>query len=82
EQVELDVVIKDGKIILVEIKSSAGKNDIYIFLKKRSFFENFSKSKVSKMVFITPSLDYIAKETAKKLNIKLCDSTEKIPKII
>jgi hypothetical protein len=39
DQVEIDVIIKNGLIILCEIKSSMSKGDLYIFDRKVDFYE-------------------------------------------
>ena len=39
DQIELDVIIKNGVLILCELKSSFSKPDMYYFDRKVSFYE-------------------------------------------
>ncbi len=39
DQVELDVIIHNGTLILCEIKSSLSKSDLYAFWRKKNYYE-------------------------------------------
>lgn len=50
EQIELDVVIRDGQILVCEIKASASRADIHIFASKTSSYEGKIKRKVDRKI--------------------------------
>ncbi|MFH1005495.1 MAG: DUF3782 domain-containing protein [Bacteroidota bacterium] len=62
--IEIDVIIKNGKIYLIEIKSSISKADIVIFLRKVKYYEKRHKQKVFQSIIISPMIDEKAKEFA------------------
>jgi hypothetical protein len=71
EQVEIDVIIKNGLLILCEIKSSIDKAGMYIFDRKVSFYEKRHQRKVNRKMLISPMVDDRAKPVAKNLGIEL-----------
>ncbi|MDM8568020.1 DUF3782 domain-containing protein [Thiotrichales bacterium HSG1] len=70
EQVELDVIIKNGLLIICEIKSSTGKGEMYIFERKVRFYEKLHNRKADRMMVISPMIDDKAKIVAKNLGIE------------
>jgi len=70
EQIELDVVIKNGQVWLIEIKSSMSKADMYIFDKKVKFYEKREGKTVTRKLVISPMIDPKAYEVASKLEIE------------
>ena len=44
DQVELDVIVKNGLLLICELKSSVGKADMYIFERKVRFYERRHQS--------------------------------------
>jgi len=71
DQVEIDVIVKNGLLILCEIKSSMSKSDMYIFDRKVAFYEKRHQRKVDRKLVICPMVDDRAKPVAKKLGIEL-----------
>lgn len=71
DQVELDLVIRNGKLIVVEIKSSASKSDINIFWRKIRFYEKREGVKVDRAIFISPMVDPRGLEAAKRVGIEV-----------
>ncbi len=78
DQIELDVVIKNGQTWLIEIKSSVSKADVYIFQRKVEFYEQERGVKVSKKIIISPMVDKPAMDLAKNLGIKIYNQPEDI----
>jgi len=74
DQVELDVLIKNKSILLVEIKSSISKEEVYTFQRKVEFYEKKQKVKVEKKGVISPSVDPRAKPVAERLGIEVYTS--------
>ncbi|RLG49300.1 MAG: hypothetical protein DRO00_10165 [Thermoproteota archaeon] len=70
-QVEVDMAIKDGKIILVEIISHARASDIYTFKRKAEFYEKVTGKSPSRLLVITPYAEGKAKEASKKMNVEI-----------
>ena len=71
EQVELDVIIHNGTLILCEIKSSTSKSDMYSFWRKKNFYENKHDCKAGRVIVISPMMDDYAKSAAKDLDIEV-----------
>ena len=71
EQVELDVIIHNGTLILCEIKSSMSKSDMYSFWRKKNFYENKHDCKAGRVIGISPMMDDYAKSAAKDLDIEV-----------
>ncbi|MEA2033526.1 MAG: DUF3782 domain-containing protein [Euryarchaeota archaeon] len=74
DQVEIDILIRDGKITAIEIKSSMSKSDVYTFDKKVSFYEKRHQVKIDRKLIITPMLDPRATELVKTLGMKVYTS--------
>ena len=70
DQVELDVIIKNGVLILCELKSSMSKSDMYTFGRKVSFYEKTHHREANRKLVISPMIDHRAVPVAKKLNIE------------
>jgi hypothetical protein len=76
---ELDVIIKNGVLILCEIKSSMSKSDMYTFWKKVRFYEKRHNRKADRALVISPMVDGRAKKAAKELNIEVYSVVEDVP---
>ena len=71
DQVEIDVLIRDGRTILGEIKSSMSKGDVYIFERKVAFYERRQGVKADCKIIITPMLDPRAQPVVDELGIQV-----------
>ncbi|OQW94029.1 MAG: hypothetical protein BWK79_08020 [Beggiatoa sp. IS2] len=71
DQVELDVIIKNGLLIICEIKSSIDKAGMYIFERKVRFYEKRHQRPVSRMIVISPMVDLRARPVAERLGIEV-----------
>ncbi|VEN74171.1 conserved hypothetical protein [Candidatus Desulfarcum epimagneticum] len=71
DQIEMDVIIHNGTLILCEIKSSASKSQVYTFWKKKRFYEKKHGRKADRALIISPMVDKKAGETAEKLGIEV-----------
>ncbi len=69
ELVELDLIIRDGELIVAELKSSLSIADVWLFQKKVNFFEKKEGKKPSKKIIISPMIDPKAESLIKKLGI-------------
>ena len=70
DQVELDVIIANGTVILCDIKSSIDKAGMYIFGRKKEFYEQKHGRIVDRAMVISPMIDDRAYALAKDLGIE------------
>ena len=70
DQVELDVIIKNGMLILCELKSSIDKAGMYIFERKVRFYEEKHKRKATRVMVISPMIDPRAMKVAQAMDIE------------
>jgi len=73
DQVGIDVLIRDGRTILGEIKSSMSKGDVYIFACKVACYERRQGGKADCKI-ITPMLDSRAQPVVDELGIQVYTS--------
>ena len=71
DQVEMDIIIQNGVLIIVEIKSSMSKGDMYILDRKARFYEQRHQRKPSRVIVISPMVAPNAMPVAKKLGIEV-----------
>ena len=71
DQVELDIIIRNGTLIICEIKLSMSKSDMYIFERKVRFYEKKHQRQAAKIIVISPMIDKTALPVAKKLCIEV-----------
>jgi hypothetical protein len=72
EQVELDVVVQNGKVVVVEIKSSLDRGNAHLFDRKVEFYKQQTGRQVNRKIIVTPYADERAKEVATRLGIEVC----------
>ena len=53
-EVEVDVVVRDGRVFLIEITSSLKRGDLPIIKRKREFYERQTQRKVDQVLVVTP----------------------------
>jgi hypothetical protein len=71
EDIELDIIILNGKLIISEIKSSMSRADMYEFYKKAKLYEKLHQRKADRWVVISPMVDEKARSVAEELKIKI-----------
>ncbi len=77
EQIELDIIIKNGLLLICELKSSMSKSDIFVFERKAHFYEKRHQRKANGLLVISPMVEARAMQVAEKLGIKVySDSSE------
>jgi len=77
DQVELDVIIKNGMLLICELKSSIDKAGMYIFERKARFYERRHGKQANRLLVISPMIDARARQVAGRLGIETYgDSTE------
>ena len=70
DQVELDVIIHNGDIILCEIKSSISKSEMHVFNLKKAYYEKKHGLRVSRAMVISPMIEPLAMKVARELDIE------------
>jgi hypothetical protein len=72
DQIELDIVVKDGKLVVIEIKSSLSKADTYSFDRKVAWYTRQTGRQVDRKMIITPYADARAIGVADRLGVEIC----------
>ena len=71
DQIELDVIVINGLLILMELKSSIGKADMYIFERKARFYEKLHDRHANRLIVISPMIDAKARQVGERLGIEM-----------
>lgn len=78
EQIELDIVIINGKRMICELKSSMSRADMYTFYKKAKFYERIHQKESDRYIVISPMVEERAQEVAKDLGITIYSYAEEM----
>ena len=70
EQIELDVIISNGAVILCEIKSSISKAEMHVFYRKKEYYEQKHGLRVNRTMVISPMIEPLALKVAGELGIE------------
>jgi hypothetical protein len=81
DQVEIDLIIKDGLLILCEITSSMSRADVYVFERKTRFYENRHNCKATRRMIISPMIEDKAKKVARLFGIEMYSYAEDVEDI-
>ncbi len=76
DQVEIDLIIKNGVVILCELKSSMSKSDMYTFDRKVRYYEQRHQRPVQRRLAISPMIHPAARAVAEKLGIEMFGHAE------
>jgi hypothetical protein len=79
EQVELDLIIKNGLTIVCEIKSSIDKAGMYIFGRKADFYAKQQNRVIDRKIVISPMVDDRARPVAEALGIEVYSYADTVP---
>ena len=71
DQVELDVIVKNGLLLICELKSSIDKAGMYIFERKARFYEKRHQRQANRLIVISPMIDARARKVAERLGIEI-----------
>lgn len=81
DQVELDVIVKDGQLIVCEIKSSMSRADMYTFDRKVRFYERLQGRTATRRTVISPMVEERARQVAEELGIEVYSYADDIPSL-
>jgi hypothetical protein len=70
-EVEIDVTISDGKLILIEVSSHVRASDILQFKRKAELYEELTGRRPDRLIMVTPYVDEKALEAARRLEIEV-----------
>ena len=73
EQVELDIINSNGRLILCELKLWVYKAGMYIFERKARFYEKRHRCQADRLIVIAPMIDPGALKVAQDLGIEVYD---------
>ncbi|MBT8420567.1 MAG: DUF3782 domain-containing protein [Gammaproteobacteria bacterium] len=71
EQIELDIIVKNGLLIICELKSSVDKPAMYIFERKVRFYEKRHRRKANRIIMVSPMISERARRVGEKLGIEM-----------
>ena len=72
--VDIDVVIRDGLLVLVEVKSSISSGDVTEFARRVEFYRVMTGQRPGRLLMIGPYADERAHEVAARLGIEVVDA--------
>jgi hypothetical protein len=78
DQVEIDVIIKNGMVILCEIKSSMSKAKMYVFQSKVEFYQKRHQRQVGRKLVVSPMMNKRALPVAENLGIEVYSYAEDV----
>ena len=78
DQVELDLIIRNGKLLIAEIKSSMSRGEMYLFERKARFYEKRYQCMAQRLIVISPMVDQRAQKVADQLRIMVYSYTDEV----
>lgn len=81
DQIELDIVVKNGKVIVIEIKSSLNKSDVYYFRRKVAFYARKTGRQVDRKMIVTPYADPRALEAGLRFGAEIYTDINNLPRL-
>jgi hypothetical protein len=69
--VDIDVAVHDGKVILVEVRSHVEREDVYSFRRRCEFYRAMEGREPTRLIIVTPYADEDALRIAEQLGIEV-----------
>ncbi len=69
--VDIDIVVKNGRVTVVEVTSHARASDIAALKRKAELYERITGKKVDEMVISSPFVEESAREAAERLGVRV-----------
>ncbi len=77
DQIELDIIVRNGTLIIFELKSSTDRSQRYIFSRQIAFYEKRHQRTADRKILVSPFIHPRAQELAQELGIETYgDSTD------
>jgi len=80
-QIELDIIIKNGLLLICELKSSIDRGGMYLFERKARFYERRHNRKADRLIVISPMIEEPAERVAKELGIETYSDSSEVEEI-
>lgn len=71
DQVEIDIIVKNGEVMLCELKSSMSKSDMYTFGRKVDYYQRRHQRPVQRKLVVSPMVHPTALPVAEQLGIEV-----------
>ncbi len=78
DQVEIDIIIRDGEMIACEIKSSMSRSDMHDFERKVRFYERMHGREADRMIVISPMVEARTQTLAGELGVEVYSHAEDV----
>ncbi|NBC14062.1 MAG: DUF3782 domain-containing protein [Gammaproteobacteria bacterium] len=78
DQVEIDIIVRNGELILCELKSSMSKADIYTFERKVDYYQRRHGRTATRKIVISPMVRPEARPVAERLGIEIFGSADEV----
>ena len=69
-EVEANIAVSDGKLILIEVSSHVRASDVLQFRRKAELYEKMTGRKPDRLIIVTPYIDEKALEAARQLGVE------------
>jgi hypothetical protein len=69
-EVEVDIAVSDGKLILIGVSSHVRASDVLQFRRKAELYEKMTGRKPDRLIIVTPYIDEKALEAARQLGVE------------
>jgi hypothetical protein len=70
-QVEVDVAVSNGKVMLIEVSSHVKQADVAALVKKAELYERITGRRPDRLIVVTPFVEERAMEAALKLGVEI-----------
>jgi len=70
-EVDVDITMRDEKLILIEVSSHVRASDVFQFKRKAELYKEKTGRKPDKLIIVTPFIDEKAVESSKQLGIEV-----------
>jgi hypothetical protein len=70
-QVEVDVAVSNGKVMLIEVSSHVKQADVAALVKKAELYERITGRRPDRLIIVTPFVEEKAMEAALKLGVEI-----------
>ena len=79
DQVELDIIVKNGLLLILELKSSIDKAGMYSFERKARFYERHHQRQANRLIVISPMIEPKTVAVARDLGIETYSDSLDVP---
>jgi hypothetical protein len=76
--IESDIIITNGTLMISELKSAMSRADMFAFYKKAKFYEKIHNREADRLIVISPMVDDKAREVSRDLGIKIYSYAEEM----